>query len=86
MSKALIAARKAAKEKREAGETLTRKSPWEKWLENPKSLRACVNAMCYQCMGGGHDPGTIGAIRNCTANKEAIVPCPLWQVRPYQEK
>ena len=86
MSKALEAARKAAKEKREAGETLVKKSPWEKWLEKPTSLRTCVNAMCYQCQGKGEDPGTIAAIRNCTADLNSPMPCPLWKVRPYQEK
>ena len=75
MSKALEAARKAAKEKREAGEVLARKTLWEKWEDNPKSLRACVNAMCYQCQGKGEDPGVVSAIRNCTADQNSICPC-----------
>lgn len=85
MSKALEMARKVAKEKRDAGETLTRKTPFEKWIENPKSLRGCVNAMCWQCQGNG-EPGTIGAIRDCSCDGNSIMPCPLWPVRPYQTK
>lgn len=48
------------------------------------SLRAHINAMCAHCMGctpGHMERGFREAIRGCTAPQ-----CPLWPVRPYQEK
>ena len=48
------------------------------------SLRAHINAMCAHCMGCTMDhmePGFSQEIRNCTAPN-----CPLYAVRPYQEK
>lgn len=84
MSKALEAARKAAKAKRESGEAIARKNPFEKWKDNPNSLRKIVNAMCWQCAGGGHDAGTIERIRTCKMDMHSICPCPCFYKRPYQ--
>lgn len=41
-----------------------------------RSLRACVNAFCLDCIGLDPDE-----IRRCTAPD-----CPLWAVRPYRRK
>ncbi len=41
-----------------------------------KSLRACINAFCLECMGWQRDE-----VRKCTAPA-----CPLWSVRPYRER
>lgn len=58
------------------------KTPGEKLAENPRSMRAAINAMCWQCMGGdGADPGWRNMIRNCTSPK-----CALWNFRPYRDK
>jgi len=85
MSKALEMARKAVKTRRDNGETIERKNPIEKWENNPSSLRNSVNAMCWQCQGEG-EPGTTNGVRNCPAEPHSVKPCPLWHVRPYQEK
>lgn len=53
-----------------------RKTPKDKWRENPTSLRASINAFCWECIGENVDD-----IRNCTAEN-----CPLYRVRPYQNK
>lgn len=54
---------------------VVQKTPMQKHLENPKSLRLAINAMCYECMGAGSP----AEIRGCTAPK-----CPLYPVRAYQ--
>lgn len=83
MNKAIKAAQAARQAKKDRGEDFTRLNPLQKWeASNKTSRKLAINAMCYQCQGGGHDPGTIDGIRNCTCEKT----CPLWAVRPYQEK
>ncbi|TDR23898.1 hypothetical protein [Marinicella litoralis] len=57
----------------------TKKTPIEKALEKPTSLRLAINAKCFDCIGCGFDPKPTDAIRNCEING-----CPLWPVRPYQ--
>lgn len=57
------------------------KTPIEKAQENPKSLRLAINAKCYDCMGCGFDGHPANEIRLCE-----ISDCPLWLVRPYQNK
>jgi hypothetical protein len=50
-----------------------------------KSLRGAINDFCVICMGGSpHNAHAFAAnkeIRDCTAPW-----CPLWAVRPYQDK
>lgn len=49
-----------------------------------RSLRASINAMCAHCMGCTYEeisPGFANEVKNCTANN-----CPLFKVRPYQDK
>lgn len=41
-----------------------------------KSLRAAINAQCLDCTGDEYKE-----VRNCTC-----LECPLWAVRPYQQK
>ncbi len=53
-------------------------NPVQKLEKNPTSLRLAVNAMCFDCMGRSK---VIEDIRNCTSKT-----CPLYNVRPYQEK
>jgi hypothetical protein len=62
-------------------QTRTRRNPLEKVRANPKSLRLSVNAKCYECMGGGSDPGVVDRIAQCDTEG-----CPLHGVRPYQGK
>ena len=54
------------------------KTPLEKLAENPTSLRAAVNAKCYQCQGEDADPSVQWRIGNCE-----IPDCGLWEIRPY---
>lgn len=72
-------ARVAAKALRELGITPERLDPIAKAAANPKSLRAAVNAKCWDCVGAGADPNPRRLIRECLAGKA----CPLWSVRPY---
>ena len=45
----------------------------------PKSLRAAINAKCWDCQGGNSDPAPGWRIGNCVCPE-----CPLYAVRPYQ--
>ena len=51
-------------------------SPLEKAQKNPKSLRAAIDAKCFQCQGDGEDPGTWERVRTCT-----IPDCGLYLLR-----
>ena len=51
-----------------------RLSPILKALANPKSLRAAINAKCFECSGDQYREVT-----HCLAND-----CPLWPLRPWQ--
>lgn len=52
------------------------KTPIDHWREDPESLRKSINAKCYDCCHGATDE-----VKHCT-----VTACPLWFVRPYQEK
>lgn len=56
-----------------------RLDPIERARRNPRRLRAAVTAKCWECCGGGQDPGTRRAIAECTVRS-----CPLHAHRPYQ--
>jgi hypothetical protein len=64
--------------KLKAGEIEKPKSlnPTEKAEQNPNSLRFALNAYCYNCSGF-----TRSEVTKCTA-----VNCPLYHLRPWQEK
>jgi hypothetical protein len=51
-----------------------RKTPVEKALENPKSLRFALNAKCWDCSGQNR-----AEVGRCTAKD-----CPLWHHRPWK--
>ena len=54
------------------------RTPTERWQD--KDTRAtAIAAFCYQCMGESRTE-----IRNCTAGPDSILPCPLWNWRPYK--
>lgn len=77
--KALAAASaKARRERNEAGLSATR-SPILKLADNPTSLRAAVDAKCWDCMGAGGDPCVNWSVGNCRTKA-----CALWAVRPHQ--
>jgi hypothetical protein len=48
---------------------------------DPQNLRKAVKAKCWECCGGGQDPDTRATVRECQ-----VVRCPLWAVRPFQDK
>jgi len=50
--------------------------PVEKAKQNPKSLRAAINAMCYDCCCFQRNE-----VRVCSSKN-----CPLHKLRPWQEK
>lgn len=52
------------------------KDPIEKAKANPKSLRAAINAKCWDCSGYIRKE-----VINCPADD-----CPLWGVRPWVPK
>lgn len=77
MNDSLRKAQEVNKALRDAGVAIVRKNPNEKRLENPRSMRRAVDAMCYECMGMA--PSYRNDIRDCTAPN-----CPLFALRPYQ--
>lgn len=52
------------------------KDPIQKAKDNPKSLRAALNAKCWECACYQRKEVT-----ECTAKD-----CPLWRLRPWQRK
>ena len=76
MNKALEAARAARERNKALGIETKRLNPFEKLALAPTSLRAAINAKCFECVGED-----IKEIRDCSATQ-----CPLHQVRPYQPK
>lgn len=74
MNKALEKARLKREEMKAQGIEIERLDPIEKAKRNPQSLRAAINAKCWDCAYGQRSK-----IQNCTCNN-----CPLWNVRPYQ--
>lgn len=76
---AIERARKMAAELRAKGLSPERLNPIERARRSPRSLRAAVTAKCWECCGGGQDPGTRRAIAECSARS-----CPLHPHRPYQ--
>ena len=62
-----------------------RRNPLEVLLDNPRSFRAAINCCCWQCQGGGIDPGVIRRIRECEMDGKKSTLCGLWFRRPYQQ-
>jgi len=66
-------ARLRMREKRDAGETIERLNPIEKFNANP-TRKTAMAAFCYECVGYLREE-----VRNCPSKN-----CPLWKWRPYQ--
>lgn len=60
----------------DGSEVGSRISPIQKALRSPKSLRAAINAKCYECSGFYRPEVTACEAYNC----------PLWNLRPWQRK
>lgn len=78
-TKAIQAAQEARRKRVEEGEGLKHRTPSEKLRDNPTSRKLAIDAMCYECQGGGADPGTKWQVGNCPCTN-----CPLHAVRPWQ--
>jgi len=76
VSEKLEKARQARAAKAQAGIKLTKRNVVEIWSEDKLSLRKSINAKCFDCSGS-----QIEEVKQCTVKS-----CPLWLVRPYQEK
>jgi len=78
----------ALEQKRDAGEVVRRLTPVEKFLRNPSSRTAAVQANCFLCVGGAADPGWRWRIGNCAlgplTNPENLTGCPFYAMRPYR--
>ena len=68
------------KERKEQGLSAF-KNPIERAKEHPDSLRKAITAKCYECVGMDGDANFRQTIRECTSCN-----CPLYHVRPYQQK
>lgn len=78
---ALKRAQETTAQLRANGIPIERVTPTERARRNPRSLRAAVNAKCWDCAGGGQDAGTRRTIAECS-----VTHCPLHAVRPYQRR
>ena len=76
MNSGLEAAKAKRLEMLSRGEKLCR-DPMEKARKNPKSKRAAINAMCFDCVGGNSDGGWRNLVETCQ-----IENCPLFLHRP----
>lgn len=56
-----------------------RTDPMDRAASNPRSLRAAIDAMCWDCQGRDADPAPRWRIGNCETPS-----CPLHPHRPYQ--
>jgi len=74
-SAALEKARAKREEMKAQGVEIERLDPIEKAKRNPQSLRAAINAKCWDCAYGQRSE-----IQNCNCTN-----CPLWNVRPYKK-
>jgi hypothetical protein len=54
-------------------------NPIERARTKPRSRALAIRAKCWDCCGGGQDPGTRRTIAECT-----VYHCPLHALRPYQ--
>lgn len=72
-------ARQRQAEMRAAGIAPQRRNPIQKAQANPTSLRAAIDAKCWDCEGGDADPCIQWRVGNCVSPD-----CPLYPVRPHQ--
>lgn len=76
VSEKLEKARQARAAKAQAGIKLTKRTPIQTWEEDKLSLRKSINAKCFDCSCGQTEEVKLCQVKTC----------PLWFVRPYQEK
>jgi len=76
ISEKLAKARQTKADRKAQGIKSFKRTPIQVWEEDKLSLRKSINAKCYDCCCNDKDQ-----VANCTAKS-----CPLWAVRPYQEK
>lgn len=71
------------KQMKEAGTYIAppKLNPIERAKLDPKSMRKAITAMCFDCIGGDHDPDFRGRIKDCPCTD-----CPLYYHRPYSKK
>ena len=72
------------------------KSPMERYRDRQQSGETispslAIKAMCWQCKGGQGsaiewDAEIRAEIRDCGYGPTSVVPCPLWEFRPYRSK
>ena len=74
-------AREKRRELVEQGVKLERKNPIEKSRDNPNSLKAAINAKCYECVCGDMNSNWKTLVKECEVGDNL---CSLWKVRPYQ--
>lgn len=72
-------ARAKAKELREQGVKVERKTAIQRAAEDPRSLRKAITAKCHECEGD-EDPQVKKRIAECKCSGI----CSLWHLRPYQ--
>lgn len=51
-------------------------TPAEKAQQNPRSLRAAINAKCHDCV----------CFQKREVTRCVMTDCPLWKLRPWQNK
>jgi hypothetical protein len=54
--------------------------PYQRAVQQPRSLALAIRAKCWDCEGQGADPGWQRRVRTCI-----VTDCPLWHVRPYRK-
>jgi hypothetical protein len=76
VSEKLAKARQTKADRKAQGIKSYKRTPIQVWEEDKLSLRKSINAKCYDCCCGQAEE-----VKGCAATS-----CPLWSVRPYQEK
>ena len=80
-----VAKAQKAKQERIARGLSAYRTPYEILADKPNSMRAAINAKCYECQGGDPDcppdPGWQWAVGNCESYT-----CPLHSFRRYLKK
>jgi len=72
-----IGRQKRKEQLQETGAVDKRKNPREAWELEKTSMRKCINANCFDCIG---EENYVNRIRYCS-----IFTCPFWLLRPYSK-
>jgi len=73
LNSGLKKAHKKRQEMRDAGIEIKKRNPYEILEDNPKSMRAAINAKCYDCNG---EESWLARTKYCN-----ITDCSLWSFR-----